>query len=209
MCAGSLSPSRWTTYKKREKDMNQSTYLLTITMFFLFVINSSDLFAQSTDPFVSLDFKIPEKLETEKFRLRMLTVNDVVKDYEAVMTSVNHLKGIFGPKSTWPSKDLTLEQDLIDLGWHQKEFQRRTSFAYTVINLEESRCLGCVYIDPCNKTGYDAEVYLWVRKSEFKNGLDPILFNTVKNWLEEEWPFKKVAYPGREIDWSTWKSLSK
>jgi hypothetical protein len=154
------------------------------------------------------DFKIPEKLETEKFRLRMLTVNDVVKDYEAVMTSIDHLKGVFGPQSTWPSEELTLEQDLIDLGWHQKEFQRRTSFAFTVMNIEESKCLGCVYIDPTHKIGYDAEVYLWVRESEFKEGLDPVLYDAVKNWVKEKWPFKKVAYPGREIDWETWKSLA-
>ena len=188
--------------------MMSSTFLLTIPMFFLFAIISSDLFSQSTDPFVPPDFKIPKKLETKKFRLRMLTVNDVVKDYEAVMTSIDHLKGVFGPVSTWPSKELTLEQDLIDLGWHQKEFQRRTSFAFTVMNIEESKCLGCVYIDPTHKIGYDAEVYLWVRKSEFNDGLDPVLYDAVKSGVKEEWPFNKVAYPGREIDWTTWKSLS-
>jgi len=188
--------------------MEQSTFLLTITMFSLLVINSSHLFSQSTDPFVPPDFTIPEKLETEKFRVRMLTVNDVVKDYDAVMTSIDHLRGVFGPQSKWPSKELTLEQDLIDLGWHQKEFQRRTSFAYTVMNPEESQCLGCVYIDPTNKNGYDAEVYLWVRESEVENGLDSILYDAVKNWIEAEWTFKKVAYPGREIDWTAWKSLS-
>jgi len=169
-------------------------------------MNSSNLFSQSTDPFVPPDFRIPEKLEIEKFRLRMLTVNDVVKDYDAVMTSIGHLKGVFGPRSKWPSKELTFEQDLIDLGWHQKEFQRRSSFAYTVMNKEESRCLGCVYIDPTTKVGYDAEVYLWVRESEFKSGLDPILFDAVKKWIKKEWPFKNVAYPGREIEWTKWEA---
>ena len=188
--------------------MYHSTFLLTIMMIFLLVMNSSNLFSQSTDAFVPPDFSIPEKLETEKFLLRMLTVNDVVKDYDAVMTSIDHLKGVFGPQSKWPSKELTLEQDLIDLGWHQKQFQRRTSFAYTVMNIEESQCLGCVYIDPTNKIGYDAEVYLWVRESEVENGLDSILYEAVKNWIEKEWPFKKVAYPGREIDWTAWKSIS-
>ena len=162
---------------------------------------------KSTDPFVPPNFKIPEKLEEENFRLRMLTINDLVKDYDAVMTSVVHLKSVFGPHSKWPSKELTLEQDLIDLGWHQKEFQNRTSFAFTVVSIDESKCLGCVYIDPTQKKDYDAEVYLWVRKSEFENGLDPILFDAVKNWIDKEWPFKNVAYPGREIDWTTWEKL--
>lgn len=156
---------------------------------------------------VPSDFKIPEVLETDKFRLRTLTVNDVVKDYDAVMTSLDHLQGIFGPRFKWPSLDLTFEQDLIDLGWHQKEFQIRSSFAYTVVSPDESQCLGCVYIFPSAKRGYEVEVYMWVRKSAYDKGLDPILFKTVKKWITEKWPFKKVAYPGREIDWETWKSL--
>ena len=56
---------------------------------------------------------IPSGIETKDFRVRILTVNDVVKDYDAVMSSIDHLKGVFGPSSTWPSSDLTLEQDLM------------------------------------------------------------------------------------------------
>ena len=147
---------------------------------------------------VPINFKIPKKLETDVFRLRMLTVKDVVLDYDAVMTSIDHLKGVFGKGSDWPSHKLTFEQDLIDLGWHQKEFQNRTSFAYTVMNLNEDKCLGCVYILPSDKKTYDADIFLWVRKSEFDKGLDKILFKNVKEWIKKEWPFMKVTYPGRE-----------
>jgi hypothetical protein len=167
----------------------------------------SNLSMAQTKPFIPTGFKVPDKFENQHFRLRMLTVNDVVKDYDAVMTSIDHLQGVFGPKSRWPRKELTLEQDLIDLGWHQKEFQRRSSFAYTVMNKEESKCLGCVYINPSSKIAFDAEVYLWVRQSEFESGLDPVLFNTVKNWIKQVWPFQKVAYPGREINWEEWELL--
>lgn len=153
------------------------------------------------------NFEIPKVLETDGFKLRMLTVNDVVKDYDAVMTSVEHLQGVFGSRSKWPSKDLTLEQDLIDLGWHQKEFQMRSSFAYTVMDPNESQCLGCMYIFPSTKSDFDVEVYMWVRKSAYDAGLDPVLYKTVKEWLTDKWPFKKVAYPGREIEWETWKSI--
>lgn len=158
-------------------------------------------------PLVGKDFQIPEILETERFRLRMLTVKDVEKDYDAVISSIEHLQGVFGAISRWPSADLTLEQDLIDLGWHQKEFQKRTSFAYTVMNLDESECLGCVYIYPSTKEGFDAEVYMWVRKSAYDAGLDPVLYVSVKEWIQKKWPFEKVAYPGREIAWDKWQSL--
>lgn len=163
---------------------------------------------QSEQPFVPSAFKVPETLKTPQFCLRMLTVNDVVKDYDAVMTSVEHLRGVFGPQSAWPADDLTLEQDLIDLGWHQKEFQSRRSFAYTVMNLSETMCLGCVYIYPAKKRGYDAAIYLWVRKSEYDKGLDEILFNAVKQWIVKKWPFERAAYPGRDIEWKKWEGLT-
>jgi hypothetical protein len=48
----------------------------------------------------------------------------------------------------------------------------RTSFAYTVVNPSESLVLGCVYIDPTRKRGYDAVIYLWARQSELAGGLE-------------------------------------
>lgn len=137
----------------------------------------------------------------------MLSVRDVVMDYDAVMSSIDHLQGVFGSRSRWPSKDLTFEQDLIDLGWHQKEYQKRTSFAYTVVSLDESICLGCMYIFPTSKKGFDCEVYMWVRESAYKKGLDNDLYDNVKRWIYEKWPFKKVAYPGREITWNEWDKI--
>ena len=148
-------------------------------------------------PFVPKDFEVPASLETSSFRLRMLTVNDVVKDYDAVMSSLEHLQKLRVFGDSWPRSTLTLEQNLIDLGWHQKEFQRRRSFAYTVMSLDESRCLGCVYILPAEAAETDAVVYLWVRQSEYEKGMDPVLFETVKSWLAEKWPFKALEFPGR------------
>ena len=161
--------------------------------------------AHSPTPFVPDDFEIPAGLETPEFRLRMLTVNDVVKDFEAVVTSAEHLKQVF-PGGTWPD-GLTLEQDLIDLGWHQKEFQKRTSFAYTVVTPSESRVLGCVYIYPAQKREYDAVVFLWARQSELAGGLEQRLTQAVKDWIAREWPFRCVAYPGRGISWEDYQKL--
>jgi len=91
-------------------------------------------------PFVPPDFEVPAGFETPDFRVRMLAISDVVKDYDAVMTSVERLRKVFSPSGRWP-KGLSFEQDLIDLGWHHKEFQQRRSFAYTVMSLDEAVCL--------------------------------------------------------------------
>ncbi len=163
--------------------------------------------ALADEGLVPNDFDVPELLETEQFRVRMLTVNDVVKDYDAVMSSLKHLQEVFLENWGWPSSDLTLEQDLIDLGWHQKEFQMRSSFAYTVVAPDESRVVGCIYIFPFGNGGYDAEVHMWVRADTLKSGLDQVLFQTVKSWINDDWPFEKVAYPGRDMSWKQYNEL--
>ncbi|WP_099191581.1 GNAT family N-acetyltransferase [Tepidibacter mesophilus] len=147
------------------------------------------------------NFIVPQKLETEIFRLRMLTTDDVEKDYEAVMSSRDHLLTLSGEDDeyAWPRKDMTIEENLKDLQRHQNEFLERTAFTYTVMSLDEKICLGCVYINISEKKNFDAEVYLWARASEIENGLEEILFETVKNWIKEDWPFEKVDYPQREI----------
>jgi RimJ/RimL family protein N-acetyltransferase len=165
---------------------------------------SSSNYAESPHPFLAKDFQVPAILETDRFRLRMLTVSDVVKDYDAVMTSQEHLNEIWG--AGWP-EGLTLEQNLIDLGWHQKEFQRRRYFAYTVVALDESRVLGCVYIYPTRKEGYDAEVYLWARQSELASGMETELTATVKDWIAAKWPFKNAAFPGIDMPEEDWDKL--
>ena len=97
-------------------------------------------------PLVSKEFNVPEQYRTDQFLIRPLTIDDLEQDYDAVMTSIDHLQGAFGEKSKWPSKDLTKKQDLIDLGWHQKEFQMRSSFAYAVTSPDSKEYIGCVYI---------------------------------------------------------------
>ncbi len=155
--------------------------------------------------FVPKDFVVPATLETAEFRLRMLTVHDVVRDYDAVITSVEHCKTVW-PGGKWP-EGLTLEQNLIDLGWHQKEFQTRRSFAYTVVAPDESRVLGCVYIEPTRRKGHDAEVYLWARQSELAGGLEDRLYAAVRAWIATEWPFAAAAFPGRDVAWDAWRAI--
>jgi len=145
--------------------------------------------------FVPDNFDVPPLLETNQFRLRMLSVDDVEKDYEAVIES-RHLLHSLG--SSWPREGFTLEENLADLERHQQEFLDCEAFAYTVVSLDESRVLGCVYINPAESEAAEAEVLMWVRQSEYDNGLDPILFREVKKWIETAWPFTNVIYPGRE-----------
>jgi len=123
-------------------------------------------------------------------------VEDAEKDYEAVIESRKLLHSMFG--GPWPREGFTLQENLEDLERHQKEFLNREAFAYTVVSLDESRVLGCVYINPAHNMDADAVVVMWVRQSEYDQGLDTVLFQAVKKWIDSVWTFAKVFYPGRE-----------
>ena len=145
--------------------------------------------------FLPANFLVPERLTTPIFSARPLTVDDVIRDYDAVMSSRERLLGTFGAGSKWPAADLSLKQNLIDLGWHQKEFQKRSSFAYTIVDPADVLTIGCFYIYPEAPDGFDASLYLWVRTSHAH--LDEAVFSAVKQWVEAAWPFGRLACPGR------------
>jgi hypothetical protein len=158
-------------------------------------------------PFVPPDFDPPEELRAEGFVIRPLTIHDAVIDYDAVMTSIGTIRDSYFRAPGWPADDLSLMQNVIDLAWHTKERQFKTSFAYIAVDPDDRAELACIYIDPSAKEGFDADVQFWVRSSEADTGLDERLFATVKDWIASAWPFERVAYPGREIPREEWEAL--
>ena len=137
-------------------------------------------------------FEVPTGLEHERFRLRKLTVDDVVKDFDAICSRVDH------EGRPQPPFVPTVALNLVDLGWHQKEFELRRSFAYTVVAPDESEVLGCVYITPAESAAYEAEVLFWVRASAFADGFDPVLEAAVREWVATAWPFERVTFAERD-----------
>ncbi len=157
-------------------------------------------------PIVPIGFVVPLRLNGDGFYLRMLTIDDLVKDYDAIIASRETLPGIMPPGDSWPD-GLTLAENLIDLGWHQREFTLRHSFAYTVMALDESQCLGCCYIDPSDRQGFEVMASYWARGDRLSGGLEESLGQAFRAWLKHDWPFRNVAFPGRDIPWDKWMSL--
>ncbi|MGJ6962317.1 GNAT family N-acetyltransferase [Streptosporangium sp. G11] len=146
-------------------------------------------------------------MKHERFHIRPITIHDAVRDFDAVMSSAAPLRERFPLWGGWPLDDMTLENNLIDLAWHQKEALLRRSFNYAVMSPDESRLLGCVYVDPPEKRGADADVSFWVRADEEGTGLEEELEPVVRAWLDEAWPYATVRWPGREISWEEWDLL--
>ena len=142
---------------------------------------------------------MPAALETDRFRLRPITIHDVVKNHEAVIKSRERLWTLFGEAWNWPPVGLSLGRDLLDLARSEKEFQKRSFFEYAVMSLDERRLLGCVYVDPPGEEGYDAEVRFWARSDELASGREADLEKAVRLGIPDAWPFANVAYPGRDV----------
>ena len=158
-----------------------------------------------TNLFVPNTFTVPETYSSESFCFVPLSNKVVEQDYEAVMSSVQKLKGIFGKDSNWPSDGLTLAKNKQDMKVHEREFRQREAFAYSIFDVNKTKCLGTVYIDPNPSIEFESMVHFWIRKDS--PHLESELTDTIKHWLEDAWPFKSVAYPGRDIEWSKWDAL--
>ena len=234
----------------------------------------------------------PPGLETPALRCRPLKMADVVKDYDAVMSSRSDIQFVFGPDVDWPTAELSVEQGafwawqlrrdhvgplsradarafflvlsvacvatLVDfrhggpgvapegcacpqseqrplprsVPFHvfrtsrcpthslpaanthlsRPEWELSLSYTYTVMSLDESICLGCVYVMPPEKQGFDAQVIYWARSGQRAPAgaasLEAHLGQALHTWLASPaWPFKAVAWPGREIPWEKWVAM--
>lgn len=157
--------------------------------------------------------RLPRELVTNDFRLRPLRTDDVDLDYDAVMENPAQLRLSGG--GVWPSDDFSLESNLSDLEVHEREHEDGKAFTYTVMNFDESQCLGCVYINPLDTvsqlTGIseptpvtideqEAIVRFWVRHSRVSDDLDRRLLAALIDWLRDKWQFSKVYVRAHERD---------
>lgn len=146
-------------------------------------------------PLVPADAPVPPGFETPEFRVRPISVADAEKDYEAVIESVDVIHAAL-LSDRWPTPAFTLDANRRDLERKERHFAARRGFTYTVVSPDESRVLGCVYVNR-GRGGPDVAVFLWVRRTA-PEGMDARLESAVRAWVAREWPFQWVVYPGRK-----------
>jgi hypothetical protein len=158
-------------------------------------------------PLVPAGFAVPTLAEGPGFKLVPLGPALVKIDFDAYMSSIEHLQKTFTRSTDWPTAGITDADAMKDMETEQGRFQRRESFAYGVLTPDGRRERGSVYVSPSPVAGYDAVVRMWVTKADYDAGFDAELYAWVTNWVRTRWPFAKVAYPGRAIDWASWDAL--
>lgn len=166
------------------------------------------LAAQDEPPLVPASFSVPTQAAGKGFKLVPLGPPLVKIDYDAYMSSIEHLQKTFTRSTAWPHPGITAAEAMVDMETEQARFAQRKSFAYAVLTPDGTRERGCVYVQPSPVAGYDAVVRMWVTKADHDAGFEPELYAWVVQWLARDWPFTKVAYPGHAISWAEWDVLT-
>jgi len=163
--------------------------------------------SRQASSFLPGDFNVPTLVETPGFKIAPLGPALVKVDFDAYMSSIEHLQKTFTRSSSWPNKDISQADAMRDMETEQARFKNRQSFAYAVLTPDGNRERGSVYVSPSPVASYDAVVRMWVTKADYDAGFDAELYKWVTEWVQTEWPFRKVVYPGRSISWETWDSV--
>jgi len=144
------------------------------------------------DDLVPAGFDVPTNLVTPRFRLEPLGPQHNRADHAAWMSSIEHIRATPDfPDGNWPPlAGMSLEENLADLQRHAGDFARRRGFTYTVLESSSDDVIGCVYIYPSTRDGYDVDVQSWVRADRAE--LDGPLSVAVSEWLTAEWPLEHV-----------------
>jgi hypothetical protein len=154
------------------------------------------------------DFVHPLQVDVDEVHhLRPIRAADVDLDMVAVMGSQRRLWSIFGEAWGWPSAAMTRQQDWQDLARHEAEIEAHESFNYALFDDEESALFGCVYIDPPEKVGADAEVSWWVVDALVGGAVESRLDVFVPQWIATRWPFRRPRCVGRDLSWQEWQQL--
>jgi hypothetical protein len=102
---------------------------------------------------------------------------------------------------------MTAEQDRDDLQHHWDEMQSHESFNYALLDADETELVGCVYIDPTDKAGADADISWWVRDEYVGSPVERALDQFVPAWISDRWPFRRPRYLGVDISWESWLAI--
>jgi len=139
--------------------------------------------------------------------LRPIRATDVDLDMPAVMGSRERLWSIYGVAWGWPPAHMTHEMDREDLARHEAEIEAHESFNYALFDLDETVLLGCVYVDPPEKEGADAEISWWVVDELVGTDVERALDDLVPRWIASAWPLTAPRYVGRDLSWDQWLAL--
>lgn len=150
------------------------------------------------------------------FIVRPLMPSDVVLDHEAVMSSREFLYH-WEQEPPYPPEDFSVDDNLEDLKQMDAEHRNGSRYTYTVMNVDETQVLGCIYLVPNDDRSYrsvkvkshdgsdlssaDITVLFWVRVSTWEDGFERALLEAALGWLRDGWSLRRpVVMTNEKLD---------
>ena len=138
---------------------------------------------------------VPEELVFVNFRIRQLRASDNELDYNAVIESGFRPEGF--PR----------EENLKQISVHEKDHDNKMEFAFTILDVEETECYGCIFVKPLvpflkyaffndrilehlHLEQTDPGVSFWITPTGWKMNLYEKLLEELPKWFEREWPYE-------------------
>ena len=151
--------------------------------------------------FFPQDKSVPEELIFGNIRIRQLRASDNELDYKAVIESRSRPEGF--PK----------EENLKELSRHEEDHNNKLEFAFTILDIDETECYGCIYIKPLvpflkfaffnDRIFKDLQIEhvdpgfsFWLTPTGLKLNLYEKLLEELPRWFEREWPYERLYFLG-------------
>lgn len=137
---------------------------------------------------------VPKELIFEGIRIRQLRASDNELDYNAVIESEFRPEGF--PK----------EENLKQISRHEEDHNKKLEFAFTILDIDETECYGCIFIKPLvpflkfaffNDRFFEhwpleqtaPGVSFWITPTGWKRNLYEKLLEELPKWFKREWPY--------------------
>ncbi len=149
-------------------------------------------------------FEPPRRLVHEEIVATALGREDLDDDVAGINASLELIRRTRG--GGWPEEPVTAEFNFVDLVWHECEFRERFSFSY-VVRDSAGDYLGCAYLYPLGRrtelsdelADHDVDVSWWVTQSAYDAGHYARLYQGLRGWVVDDFPFTAPYYSNREI----------
>lgn len=154
--------------------------------------------------------EVPKELIFENIKIRQLKGTDNELDYQAVIESGFRPEGFL--------KEENLEQ----ISRHERDHNDKKEFAFTIMDVNETICYGCIFIKPLSPflkfaffnervieqlgiTETDPGISFWITPRGWEIGLYEKLLKELITWFEKEWTYDNLYFLGmrpsqKEID---------
>ena len=149
-------------------------------------------------------FSAPAELAFGDVRAKAISRADLDEDVRGINASIELIRRTRG--GTWPTGPVTADNNYIDLVWHECEFRDGGSFTYALYD-SSGRYLGCCYLYPMGRRTplseqtlrYDVDVSWWVTPAAYAQGYYATVYQALRRWLADEFPFWEAIYSNTEI----------